>query len=746
MQLAKFIYSAIKDHNTSLGNNKAFPHREDVSFEYVVLKRRYKQVIEQIQEVFGYLPKIEDAESLLSKLITYAQRLEKPLRPQLEKLCEAVVNNVLGVPQETILLECNLVSKIEPEEALRILPEYDEDEPTYDFEDVDEIAMANDAILKRRIMNSLVQGVSYYLMMDNFDSSQLSEWSDELADLYLQIIVLNDYLLFSKQEKISDKAPMLGAYVETHLGKGNQKTIITAQGLIYPLLLQETFRGFFELFASHGLPDDTEAAKYIIQHADFVVAEAWDLRMGVPLWSAIEHCMSETPEASVYPYIFASLAQLPIKEFNKTLQNLFSNTKYGKNYINDIINEVNHDKEYNLFKQDIEKFNLEKCVISETDDELINEEDDNNVESNESNSQIHAEQINPNELFRLAIEEFGITSLLSQAGYILPNGQLLNFGAYGDRDTDHRAIEAIYKGNNIQIWSDEYRYNYVVDFLNHGAIRIDVHSGLIDMTTEPTDAEYAVLKMFARKNRNAIYMDFTDKRGNVIHSVDYYNVNPQRLVSDIMKFYREGLKPLGDIDESTKHKHILRESNDDLISWFQGSYVVNQDGSPKVMYRGDRNETTTFDRAHSSPHNLYGTGFYFTESKSHASQYGNVQPYYLKITHPLSTKGHEITKQQLYKFLVAVDENEDYGLYNYGYGANPKTVLNSVWGKSDFVMLQDINATCIGDLVEATLLFNQLNGTDFDGFILDTETVVFDNSQIRKANITEAKQYIIEGN
>lgn len=230
MQLAKFIYSAIKDHNTSLGNNKAFPHREDVSFEYVMLKRRYKQIINQVKTIFGYLPSVEEAESLLSKLITKTQKIEEPLRPQLEKLCEAIVNNVLGVPQETILLDCNLVSKIEPEQELRILPEYDEDEPTYDFSDVDEIAIANDAILKRRLINSLVQGVSYCLMMDNFDTSKLAEWSDELANLYLKVITINDYLLYSKQEKITDKSPMLGAYVETHLGKGDQKQLLHPKG------------------------------------------------------------------------------------------------------------------------------------------------------------------------------------------------------------------------------------------------------------------------------------------------------------------------------------------------------------------------------------------------------------------------------------------------------------------------------------------------------------------------------------
>ena len=380
MQLAKFIYTAAKEHNTSLGKNNALPKREDVSYEYVALKRRFGQIIEQVKDIFGYVPSVNEAEHMLGKLIVKTQKLEEPLRNQLEKLCEAVVTNVLSVPQETILLECNLVDEIEPEQEIRILPEFEEEETAYDFSDVDEVAMANEAILKRRMVNSLVQGVSYLLMMDNFDNSKLSEWSDELPKLYMQIIALNDYLLYTKQEKITDKTPMLGAYVETHLGKGDEKTVITSQGLVYPLMLQETFRGFFELFGSHGLPDDTDAAMYVIRHADFVVAEAWDLRIGVPLWQAIEKCCGSI-EPSVYPYIFSTIAELPIEDFNETLQNVFLNTKLGRKFIDNIVHEVQHDKEYNLFKQDLERFNLEKCVINDeedSDDDLLKEEDIDN--------------------------------------------------------------------------------------------------------------------------------------------------------------------------------------------------------------------------------------------------------------------------------------------------------------------------------------------------------------------------------
>lgn len=165
--------------------------------------------------------------------------------------------------------------------------------------------------------------------------------------------------------------------------------------------------------------------------------------------------------------------------------------------------------------------------------------------------------------------------------------------------------------------------------------------------------------------------------------------------------------------------------------YFKDSKVRDENGNLLVMYRGDSENITVFDRKKSKYSNLYGRGFYFTAVESHAGQYGNVKAYYLNIKHPVSTQETTITKAQLRNFLEAVAENEDYGLENYGYDATVDSVLQSTYGKSDFLMLYDINQTAIGDLVKAVELFNEVNGTDFDGFILDTETVTFNSEQAK---------------
>ena len=175
-----------------------------------------------------------------------------------------------------------------------------------------------------------------------------------------------------------------------------------------------------------------------------------------------------------------------------------------------------------------------------------------------------------------------------------------------------------------------------------------------------------------------------------------------------------------------------RELSEGQMEYFKDSTVRDADGTLKVMYRGDSSEFTVFDKKKTSHSNLYGRGFYFTDSKSHAEQYGDAREFYLDIKNPLSPKQNVITKKQMLNFLKAIEnDGEDYDLYNYGERATAESVLNSVWGKGDFEMLQDINAGAIGDLVAAVELFNEVNGTSYDGIVLPTETVTFNSEQAK---------------
>ena len=160
--------------------------------------------------------------------------------------------------------------------------------------------------------------------------------------------------------------------------------------------------------------------------------------------------------------------------------------------------------------------------------------------------------------------------------------------------------------------------------------------------------------------------------------------------------------------------------------------LINEaDGTPKVFYHGTNAQFTEFDKKKSKP-GFYGRGFYFTTEKSQANVYGNEMPVYLNIKNPLMPGKTHITETQIANFLDAVAENEDYSIENYG-TYNVSEIMRSIESRDAFDVIQDINATAIGDFGEAMQLFNEVNGTSFDGVITSTETVVYERNQIKSA-------------
>lgn len=385
--LPKFLYKMVKSHMTSLGDNAAFPNGGDFPFDYTVLKARYKEVLEEI-DAMGLSDTNEgDLLNELGGMVKDCKEMEKPIKDSLEMICENAVNRLFAIPKGSVNLECKLVDKVKFVKSPRMTPEMDT-ETNYNFLDIADFESSNAAIGKRRLVNALIQGAAYmYANGEDFLGTyedDINKINQDLMPLYKRIIAINDYLLFTKKEEMSDERPMQGSYVNVSLGSDGMRTTIKAQGVIFPLLLQETIKGFFELFASHGLPQDTKKAQYIIRKADFILAEPWDLRLGVGLWKALFGNISDT---NVVPYMFVRLVTIPTEEFNGVCKEMFANTEKGKELLQTIHDDAMRDSDYQEFTNRINAKNADNALIadsyftaSELDGlELDDESNDENV-------------------------------------------------------------------------------------------------------------------------------------------------------------------------------------------------------------------------------------------------------------------------------------------------------------------------------------------------------------------------------
>ena len=396
--LPQFLFKLVKTHTTSLGDNEAFPTSDEYPFDYALLKERYNEVCDAIDDI-GLESLDEDyLMSELSSLVTKCKELETPVRDALERVCENAINKLFAIPEESINMSFKLVDKIKFKSAIRMRPE-SSDNLKYTFKDIADIDLSNKAIGKRRFIDALIQGASYvYANVEGLYIDDIDRINPELPRLYRKIRIINDFLLFTKKEEMSDDKPMQGSYVETHLGIDDAKTTIKAQGIIFPLLFHEAIKGLFELFSAHGLPQDREKAQYIIRKADFVLAEPWDLRLGVGLWRMIFGGVEDT---NMIPYMFTSFVKIPTDEFNLSVKEILSNTEKGNEIINTLMANAEYDNGYQQFTNRINARNVDKSLIqdsyftgAETNGfEIDSEEDEGDVIEEDGEEPNNIEQI-----------------------------------------------------------------------------------------------------------------------------------------------------------------------------------------------------------------------------------------------------------------------------------------------------------------------------------------------------------------
>lgn len=319
-----FITDAITNGTTSLGDNPAFPVSGGNNVMLKLVGAYADKMIPDGVDTKG-------AKSELSSLVTACSKKEETCHEALEQLCLKCVTDVVSIPEDTINLEMKLVSKVDTS-AQRVMPG---DDDNFSFDSLDEMRSMSDEIYKRRLVDALVCGAAAYY--GNNVSSYVKDLFDidpELPGMYRRIIDLNNYLMFA-EEGTTDSHTSVGK-VEVRIGSENEKVSIKAEGTLFPFLLTETFKGIFEVAASHGLPDDMEKAEYVLSRSDYSAAEAWDMRIGGALWDRI----AEMFDGIEPNFMLMYLSEMDVEEFNETMKEIIAMTRRGQEIIDGICDEV----------------------------------------------------------------------------------------------------------------------------------------------------------------------------------------------------------------------------------------------------------------------------------------------------------------------------------------------------------------------------------------------------------------------
>ena len=157
------------------------------------------------------------------------------------------------------------------------------------------------------------------------------------------------------------------------------------------------------------------------------------------------------------------------------------------------------------------------------------------------NAAIAKAGVSAQEYFRKkALKAFKTTTNFNEAGYLLPDGKLLNFsgGERNHRYRDHREIGEIYEATQGA--------EALNRFLSDGNIRIMAESPGIDLASgvEPTAEQYAAIRRFVKSHgtqESQFFVDFSDVDGHKAGSYAYEGrVNADRVINDIKYYYANG--------------------------------------------------------------------------------------------------------------------------------------------------------------------------------------------------------------
>lgn len=159
----------------------------------------------------------------------------------------------------------------------------------------------------------------------------------------------------------------------------------------------------------------------------------------------------------------------------------------------------------------------------------------------------------------LAKEQFGVTEEFRRAGYILPDGQMLDF-AQNDRsrDTDHREILEVFGPAEVKTGTEALN-----EFLLDGNVRVMAEAPGIDLSadTEPTAQQLEQIRNMVEQlggERRQFTLDFSTADGRVAASKEYSGrVDADKVVRGIRNYYRTG--ELAQESELARFRYQLAE-------------------------------------------------------------------------------------------------------------------------------------------------------------------------------------------
>ena len=330
----------------------------DRDFIELISSKRFKDSVDKVRTAMGDTRTIQGSNALMQLMGTVGQAMQKLVMIQsqnkevLENLAVELVKNELGIPDGAMQFKAELVGQpMGAAEGMQSEPEMPSEEEVEELMgDMENFNLERE---KRRFINSLIQGAAFKGgHMYNLVKNEINDINPQLMNLYAvtQSLMEHAYWIFPNMEGMAGGGG--GQMGQSEVDEETDPPTVKAKAVTFPLLVHELVKGVYEIFGSHGLPDDPRQQEMILNAEDTLPSEIWDSRLGPVFW---EKFMASYPmelfdedKKHIQHYLFMRFSSLNAEEFMRVAKMILSGDPKGQQFIqlmvNDIIKELKNQE------------------------------------------------------------------------------------------------------------------------------------------------------------------------------------------------------------------------------------------------------------------------------------------------------------------------------------------------------------------------------------------------------------------
>ena len=356
----------------------------DKDFVELVSSKRFKDSVNSVRRYLGTTAPLQGGNPLMQLMGMAMQSLQQVMRMEfqhkeyLERLAVDLVKKEMGIPEGAMQFDAKLVSgPLQSAEGMRSQSEKPKEEDVKkafkhqdDLEEfVDEFERFNLEKAKRRFINSLIQGASkkgHYMF--ELVRGELDRLNPELANLYGVNQSLMDHLYWVMPDMESMAGSGSGQIGQTSVDPDTDPPTVKARAATFPLLIHELIKGIYEIFGTHGLPDDPKQAEMVMGSEDTLPAEVWDMRLGPIFWEKFTAAypieLFDEDKKHIQHYLFMRFSKLEPEEFFKFAKAVLSGNQQGEKAVQRMVDEIVSDLKKQEYERESSKW--------EDDDDLDN--------------------------------------------------------------------------------------------------------------------------------------------------------------------------------------------------------------------------------------------------------------------------------------------------------------------------------------------------------------------------------------